>query len=311
VTVSAPAPVPAFELVEAKLGPPQVRDRTVPRRALIRLVEECSGSTPIVFMSAGAGWGKTTLLAQWASRSRRPFAWVSVDERDNDPIVLLTYVAAALDRISPLEPGVFDALASPGVSVEGTVVPRLGAALATIEQPVVLVLDDLHVLHDRRCLDALAALGRHLRAGSQLALSARGDPGLPLGVLRARGLALEIGPDDLRMDAAEAGQVLGAAGVDLPRVELGELVEHTEGWCAGLYLAALAIRARGATANGAAPFAGSDRLVADYLRSEALTRLSWSIVSVRPIMAARRMYWLSRTIVRPYLTQRSGYCPSC
>jgi LuxR family transcriptional regulator, maltose regulon positive regulatory protein len=268
------AQVPAFELLEAKLRPPQVRDGTVPRGALIRLVEGCSGSMPIVFLSAGAGWGKTTLLAQWACRSQLAFAWVTLDEKDNDPIVLLTYVAAALDRISPLDPAVFDALASPGVSVEGTVVPRLGAALATIDEAVVLVLDDLHVLHDRQCLDALAALARHVPAGSQLALSARGDPGLPMGVLRARGLALQIGPDDLRMDAAEAGQVLGAAGVELPRFELGKLVEHTEGWCAGLYLAALAIRARGATAGSAATFAGSDRLVADYLRSEVLTRLS-------------------------------------
>ena len=139
-----------------------------------------------------------------------------VDENDNDPIVLLTYVAAALDRVSPLDPSVFDALASPGVSVEATVVPRLGAALATIDQPFVLVLDDLHLLDNPACLDAVAALARHVPDGSQLALSARGAPALPLGALRARGLALEIGPDDLRMDEAEAGQLLSAAGVDLP-----------------------------------------------------------------------------------------------
>lgn len=265
---------PAFELLESKLISPRVRDGTVSRGALVSLVEERSGSMPIVFLSAGPGWGKTTLLAQWASGSRRPFAWVSVDEKDNDPIVLLTYVAAALDRVSPLDPAVFDALASPGVSVEATVVPRLGAALATIEQAVVLVLDDLHVLRDRRGLDAIAALGRHVPAGSLLVLSARGDPALPLAALRARGLALEIGPDELRMDAEEGGRLLGAAGVDLPDVEVAELIEHTEGWCGGLYLAALAIRARGAGARGRATFAGSDRLVADYLRSELLAHLS-------------------------------------
>ena len=105
---------------------------------------EASRATPVVCLSAGPGWGKTTVLAQWRSRSRRPFAWVSVDEHDNDPIVLLTYVAAALDRVSPLDPSVFDALASPGVSVEATVVPRLGAALTEVSEPVVVVLDDLH-----------------------------------------------------------------------------------------------------------------------------------------------------------------------
>ncbi len=106
----------------------------MPRTPLISLLEEESDAVPVVVLSAGPGWGKTTLLAQWASRSRRPFAWVSVDENDNDPIVLLTYVAVALDRLSPVDSSVFDALASPGVSVEGTVVPRLGAALATIDE---------------------------------------------------------------------------------------------------------------------------------------------------------------------------------
>jgi LuxR family transcriptional regulator, maltose regulon positive regulatory protein len=130
----APAPGPAFELLESKLSPPRVRDGIVSRAGLIDSLEERSGSMPIVFLSAGPGWGKTTLLSQWASGSGRPFAWVSVDEKDNDPIVLLTYVAAALDRVSPLDPAVFDALASPGVSVEGTVVPRLGRALATGDQ---------------------------------------------------------------------------------------------------------------------------------------------------------------------------------
>jgi LuxR family transcriptional regulator, maltose regulon positive regulatory protein len=209
----ATAPGPAFELLESKLSPPRVRDETVSRAALIMPLEERSGSMPIVFLSAGPGWGKTTLLAQWASRSGRPFAWVSVDEKDNDPIVLLTYVAAALDRVSPLDPAVFDALASPGVSVEATIVPRLGRALATSEQEVVLVLDDLHLLRDRQGLDAIAALGRHVPAGSQLALSVRGDPPLPAAALRARGLAIEVGPDDLRMDAEDAARLLGGAGV--------------------------------------------------------------------------------------------------
>ena len=265
---------PAFELLESKLLPPQGHGGTVARGELIGLLEGLR-ATPVVFLCAGPGWGKTTLLAQWASRSQRPFAWVGVDERDNDPIVLLTYVAAALDRVSPLDPGVFDALASPGVSVEATLVPRLGAALATIDRQLVLVLDDLHLLDNPACPDAIAALAPHVSEGSQLALSARGAPALPLGALRARGLELEIGPDELRMGEAEAGQLLSAAGVDLPNEQIAELTEHTEGWSAGLYLAALSIRARGALkAEAAATFSGSDRLVSDYLRSELLACLS-------------------------------------
>ena len=242
------------------------------RGALISSLED-SGAPPLVLVSAAPGWGKTTLLAQWASRSQRPFAWVSVDEKDNDPIVLLTYVAAALDRVSRLDPSVFDALALAGVSVEATVVPRLGAALAEMSEQVVLVLDDLHSLDNRASLDAIEAIARHIADGSQMALSARGRPALPVGALRTRGLALEIGSADLRMDEAEARQLLSAAGVDLANDQVAELTERTEGWPAGLYLAALSIRARGPKAMEAAPFSGSDRLVSDYLGSELLAHL--------------------------------------
>jgi LuxR family transcriptional regulator, maltose regulon positive regulatory protein len=267
------SPAPAFEVLEAKLRAPQGRGGAVPRTALIDLLEERPSAFPVVFVSAGPGWGKTTLLAQWDARSQRPFAWVSVDEGDNDPIVLLTYVATALDRVAKLDPGVFEALASPGASLEGQVVPRIGAALAELDQPVVLVVDDLHLLDHTACLDAIASLARHVRDGSQLALSARGRPALPLGSLRARGLAREVGPDELRLDEAEAGRLLSAAGLDLEEAEVAELTAHTEGWSAGLYLAALSAKATGAGANGPTAFRGDDSFLADYLRSELLARL--------------------------------------
>ena len=265
--------VPGFELLESKLRPPHRRAGAVPRRQLIDLLEPESGAVPVIFITAGPGWGKTTLLTQWAARSQRPFAWVSVDANDNDPIVLLTYIATALGRVSRLDPTVFAALASAGASVEGTVVPRLGAALATMGEPVVLVLDDLHLVESQACLDAIAALTRHVPEGSQLALSARGHPALPLGALRARGLALEIGPDELRLDEAEARQLLRAAGLDLGHADVAELTEHTEGWSAGLYLAALSAKASGAGIKGVTAFRGDDRFLADYLRSELLSRL--------------------------------------
>ena len=177
---AAPPSAPPFELLESKLLPPQGPSGTVSRGELISSLEG-SRAPPLVLLSAGPGWGKTTLLAQWASRSQRPFAWVSVDERDNDPIVLLTYVAVALDRVSRLDPSVFDALALAGVSVEATVVPRLGAALAKMSEQVVLVLDDLHLLDNPASLDAIEALTRHVSEGSQMALSARGRAGAPAG----------------------------------------------------------------------------------------------------------------------------------
>jgi LuxR family maltose regulon positive regulatory protein len=262
-----------FELLESKLLPPRGRGGPVSRGKLVEAIEG-AWAVPVVLLIAGPGWGKTTLLAEWAARSQRPFAWLDVDENDNDPIVLLTHVAAALDRVAPVDPGVFDALGSRGVSVEATVVPRLGAALATIGRDVVLVLDDVHRLDNPVCLDAVASLARHVPEGSQLALSARREPSIEVGALRARGLAFEIGPDELRMDAADARQLVSAAGVDLGDDDVAELVEHTEGWCAGLYLAALSVRARGGMANGAAKFTGSNRIVGDYLRSELLAQIS-------------------------------------
>ena len=264
---------PPFELLESKLRAPRRRRGAVQRRALIGELEEASGAVPVVFLSAGPGWGKTTLLAQWSSQSPRPFAWVSVDENDNDPIVLLTYVAAALDRVTPLDASVFDALASPGTSVEGTVIPRLGAALAMVDEPVVLVLDDVHFIDNPPCLDAIVALIGHVPEGSQLALSARGQAAFPLGALRARGLAFEIGPGELRLDAAEARKLLRGAGLDLAHAEVAELTEHTEGWTAGLYLAAMSATASGAGVRDATAFRGDDQFLADYLRSELLTRL--------------------------------------
>jgi LuxR family transcriptional regulator, maltose regulon positive regulatory protein len=109
---------------------------------------------PIALLTAPAGYGKTTVLAQWAVRDSRPFAWVSVDERDNDPIVLLRHLALALHRIEPLPRSVLETLAAPGPSVWRSAVPRLGSALAAFDQPIVLVLDDTHLLRAREGLDA-------------------------------------------------------------------------------------------------------------------------------------------------------------
>ena len=291
--VAGPPPVLPFELLEAKLRVPQLRHGTVSRESLIGSLDGAAAA-PLVFVSAGPGWGKTTLLAEWAATSERPFAWMSVDERDNDPIVFLTYIAVALDRVSSLDQGVFEALASPGVSVQATVVPRLGAALATMDRPTVLVLDDLHLLVNAACLDAIVALARHLPERSQLALSARGAAALSLGALRAHGFTQEVGPDDLRMDVVEAQQLLSMAGLTLSDEEVAELTEHTEGWSAGLYLAALSIKAGGSRVN-AATFSGGDRLVSDYLGSELLSHVS-----------AGDMRFLTRTAV---LERMSG--PLC
>jgi len=146
---------PAFDLYASKLHRPPIRPGSIRRSLLIKqLVDGDPG--PIVSVVAPSGYGKTTLLSQWAEASGQAFAWVSVDQGDNDPKVLLTYIAAALDAVEPIDGGVFEALASPASSVPGSVVPRLGSALWAMSTPVVLVLDDVHLLDNRECLAALA-----------------------------------------------------------------------------------------------------------------------------------------------------------
>src|SRR4051794_16715756 len=260
-----------FEPLESKLRPPRSSGRGVVRAALVDQLNR-AGDTPVVMLCAGPGYGKTTALAQWAvSGEQRPFAWVSVDQHDNDPVVLLTYVAVALDRVAPIDPGVLEALSSPGASLEATVIPRLGAALASVERPTVLGLDDVHAIDNPQCIDAIVALAGHVAEGSQLALSARDGSALPLGFLRTRGLGLELGSDDLRMDEHEARELL--AGLEISDEDVAELVRRTEGWPAGLYLAALSATTTGVGPRKVRALTGNDPFVADFLRSEFFAQL--------------------------------------
>ena len=143
---------------------------------------------------APPGYGKTTALAQWAARDARQFAWVSLDHRDNDPAVLLTYIAEALNVDGTVGPAVFKGLRGAGDSLWARGLPRLGAALASRRDPLVLVLDDVHELENHDCLDALVALLPHVPQGSQLVLSGRTEARLGLPKLRADGELLELGP---------------------------------------------------------------------------------------------------------------------
>ena len=268
-----PAGGPGFDLLASKLRRPEVRPGAVHRLALIERLRR-SKPYPIVSVVAPPGYGKTTLLSQWAERNGQAFAWVSVDEGDNDPKVLLTYVAEALNAIEPIDERVFDALASPGSSVPGSVVPRLGLAFASMTAPVALVLDDVHTLHNRECQAALSVLADHVPGGSQLAVAGRSQPPLRVARLRAEGRILEIGAGDLSLDRDEASLLLRGADVVVGEDDVAELQRRTEGWQAGLYLAALYLREGGPLASAAVSFGGADRLVSEYMESEFLARIS-------------------------------------
>jgi LuxR family transcriptional regulator, maltose regulon positive regulatory protein len=232
--------------------------QTVPRAALLRRLQD-AGATPLVSVTGPAGYGKTSLLLQWARRDPRPFAWLEIGRHDNDPAVLLTSIAVALDHVEPIDQAVFQALALPDASIARTAPPRLGAALWARALPVVLVLDDFHVLRNADCIQAVATIVEHLPPGSQVVLAGCGEPALPLARLRAEGTLAEVGRDDLAMDGHEAGLLLRAEGLTISDAIVAELTRRTEGWPAALRLAARA---------------GNDRFRVDDLASLALSRLS-------------------------------------
>ena len=267
-TERRPSSGPSFELVESKLRPPWARPGIVSRSGLVGGMLG-AGAARVVRIVAPPGYGKTTLLAQWARRAGRRTGWVTLDRGDNDPSVLLTYLAVALDRIEPIEPGVFRALGSPDASLAGTVVPRLADAVRSMTEPIALALDQVEVLDNPHCLEAVAEVAAYLPHGSQLAMASRIRPPLPgTGPEPA-----ELGVAQLAMDRQEARALLEAAGVRLAGAEVTDLHRRTEGWPVGLYLAALALKGGGRQATAGVAFSGDDRFVADYLRSEVLARV--------------------------------------
>jgi LuxR family maltose regulon positive regulatory protein len=270
---TAPASLP-FEVAEPKIDVPVLRSGLVSRTALVNRLRAKS-DVPIVAVSAPAGYGKTTLLAQWAERDPRPFAWISVDERDRDVIVLLRHVAAALNAITPLDPELLEALAAPRPSTWTSVLPRLAAAVAAAH-PLVIVLDDVHLLRSVESLEALSSLADHIDGGSTLVLGGRATPNLPIAALRVAGKLFELGLQDLALTPTEAQRLLRSTGLQLTFEEVGKLVRECEGWPAALYLAGLALQAEepGArTSKTPIQLAGREASLASYLRREYLARV--------------------------------------
>lgn len=235
---------------------------TVARPRLVRpLLDDAQA---VAALLAPAGYGKTTLLAEWCAQDPRPFAWVDATPELDDPARLLETVAAALCDVRPLPADVL----APSVTVE-----HLARVLATM-RPLVLVLDDLHVLRTGAARRTVATLAQHMPAGSTLAIAARRDPGLPLGRLRAQDDVVELGAEVLAMTRGESAAVLRQAGLRLTGEQQADLLERTAGWPAGLRLAARALAEQHDVAAGISAFAGDDAVVADYVRQEILADLA-------------------------------------
>ena len=261
--------------VETKLHAPGVRAEWVERPALVRALAGAAGK--LVLVDAPAGFGKTTLVAQWRSSAleERPFAWLSLDHGDDDPGRLWWYVVSALHRAYPSlgGDGVVMALRAQTPDITGEVLPALLNELAALRAPLVLVLDDYHVIKERNCHEQLAFLLLYLPPAIQVVLITRADPPLPLARLRAAGELAEFRAHELRFTPWDAAVLVrGVASVDLSEPDLADLVERAEGWPAGLYLAALSLRGHPAPSAFVRQFTGDNRFIVDFMAEEVLSR---------------------------------------
>src|SRR6266700_5610714 len=263
----------AGPLLETKLHVPRWRRGLVARPRLSERLSRGAESA-LTILSAPAGFGKTTLLAEWlaaAPADGRSVAWLSLDQRDNDPALFWTYLVAALKAAAP-GAGALSLLQPPQPPSEAGLVALLND-LDAISNEVVLVLDDYHVIDARDVRDGMAFLLEHLPPQIHLVIGSRADPALPLARLRGRGELVEIRAADLRFTPGEAAAYLnGAMGLVLTAAVFLNDKARTEGWIAALQLAALSMQGREDTAAFIAGFAGDDRYIVDYLAEEVLQR---------------------------------------
>ncbi len=263
------------ELIATKLNIPQITARLVQRQRLHDLLNE-NASWRLLLVSAPAGFGKTTFVQSWVDQTEWPTAWVSLDENDNDPARFLAYFVRALEMVDEsVGTAVIQALQSPqSISVEDTFI-RLLNDINTLEHPFVLVLDDWHIINEASLLAGLELLVTNQPPHMHLVIITREDPTLPLARLRARGQMVEVRAQDLRFNSDEAAAFLNdRMGIGLNLDEVALLEARTEGWAAGLQLAAISMQRESQKSAFIEAFSGSHRFVLDYLADEVLAHLT-------------------------------------
>lgn len=258
-------------LLATKLAVPPLRPGRVARPRLLHRLRGAAGRE-LVLVCAPAGFGKSTLLAEWVGEDGRAVAWLSLDEADNDPVRFWRHIAAAVDGARPgvaQRAGVL--VGGPGSTSVMAAVTALVNDLASAQQDLLLVVDDYHLIQSADVHRSVTFLLDHLPAPLCLALAARSDPPLPLARLRARGQLVELRAADLRFTHGEAGALLAASAAPaMSEALVSALGERTEGWAAGLQLAALSLRGRSDVPGFVTGFSGSNRYVLDYLTEEVL-----------------------------------------
>ena len=261
-------------LIETKLVPPRARPNILVRARLERLLDH-SSSAALTLVDAPVGFGKTMLVQSWcANQTDAAVAWVSLDGADDDPARFWTYLASAIDRVRPgLGRTALRRLRVPGGALPAAI-DELANALAGYAAPVAIVLDDLHALSSEATYSSLEYLVERLPSNARIIATTRVDPPIGLARLRARGTLAEIRSRELAFTVEEARAFLvDAEGMALAELDVEQLVERTEGWPAGLYLAALWLRGLADPGAGVREFAGDHRHVAEYLTGEVLDAL--------------------------------------
>ena len=266
-------------VVKAKLRAPLPRPEQLDRPSLLEVLEDVYGHG-LTLVSAPAGYGKTTLLSQWyrAQEASSHFAWISLDEQDNDPVRLWRHIVEAVYQAAPEMGFGADTLASIGAAgqdVAETILLKLVNELAELGGRTVVVLDDYQCITEERCHELVAYFLEHLPENAHLGLASRSDPPLPLGRLRARGEMNEVRTEQLAFSEEEASRLLNEKmGLRVGPDDLSVLVQRTEGWPAGLYLAALSLQDREDKHAIVESFGGKDRYVVDLLGEEVMAKLS-------------------------------------
>jgi len=280
----------ATPLLTTKLYIPPVRPELVSRP---RLIERLNAGLhrKLTLISAPAGFGKTTLLSEWVAGCGRPVAWISLDEGDNDLTRFLAYFVVALQTLEAgIGEGVLSVFQAPQPPPIEPVLMALINEIAAVPNPFVLVLDDYHLITAQPIHDALTFLLDHLPAQMHLGLATRAEPPLPIARLRGRGQLTELRQADLRFTPDKATEFLNrVSGLELSTDDVATLASCTEGWIAGLQMAALAVRSLGSPQSLVSmqgrkdvtgfiqAFTGSDRYILDYLVEEVLQRQPDSI----------------------------------
>ncbi len=262
-------------LIKTKLHIPQPRPDRVPRPRLLERLD-AGARRKLILLSAPPGFGKTTLLSEWVQRRRLPTAWLSLDPGDNDPARFFAYLTAALQTVRPeIGESLAPMLHSPHLPPFQTLLTPLLNDLADVSRDMLLVLDDYHLIENQTAHDAITFLLERQPAQIHLVIATRADPPLPLARWRARDQLVELRAQDLTWNADEAAAFLNRTmGLGLARADAEALAERTEGWIAGLQMAALSMKGRPDAAGFVRAFAGSHRYVLDYLAEEILNRQS-------------------------------------